>query len=253
MMKELLLLMNLFAKIFLIILSAYFVTPAQDCYNTIKIISDIPEVNIFINDSLVYPKDGSQTSKKLEFELEEGKYVITAVENSEKWNPITFNDTIFLSGCETKIIHYNFTSETLLETIPSDVYVYANDSLLGFTPIKIPTNIQELKLSKPGYVQKEIKIEEKPVQLVQLEFNGTIKSEPFVKTTLFKVLTSSAIALGAITAYFKLKADDKFDEYRFSGNKKFLDETNRYDTISGVSLALFQINFGYIIYRFLAE
>lgn len=245
--------MNLFAKIFLIILSVYFAVPAQECHNTLKIISDIPEVNIFVNDSLVSPKDGFQTNGRLELELEEGKYAITAVENSEKWNPKTFNDTILLSGCETKIINYNFTSETLLETIPSDVYVYSNETLIGFTPLKIPKHIKELKVSKPGYIEKKILLDDNPVQIVKLDFNGKIKSEPFVNTTLFKVLTGSAIALGAITAYFKLKADDKFDEYRFSGDKKFLDETNKYDTISGISLALFQINFGYIIYRFLAE
>jgi hypothetical protein len=220
---------------------------AQDCHNTLKIISDISEVNIFINDSLV------STSGKLELELEDGSYSITAVENSEKWNPITFNDTLVLSGCETKIVNYNFTSETLIETIPSDVYVYSDETLIGFTPLKVPKNIQELRLSKPGYIEKKILPEDNPIQIVKLDFNGKIKSEPFVNTTLFKVLTGSAIALGAITAYYKLKADDKFDEYRFSGNKKFLDETNKYDTISGISLALFQINFGYIIYRFLAE
>lgn len=245
--------MNLFTKIFLIILSVYFVIPAQNCSNTLKIISDIPEINIFVNDSLVSPKDGSQTSGKLELELEEGKYFITVVENSEKWNSITFNDTILLSGCETKILNYNFTSETLLESIPSDVYVYSNETLIGFTPLKIPKHIKELKVSKPGYTEKKILLDDNPIQIVKLDFNGKIKSEPFVNTTLFKVLTGSAIALGAFTAYFKLKADDKFDEYRFSGDKKFLDETNKYDTISGISLALFQINFGYIIYRFLAE
>jgi len=239
--------MNLFAKIFLIILPSYFVMSAQDCHNTLKIISDIFEVNIFINDSLV------STSGKLELELEDGSYSITAVENSEKWNPITFNDTLVLSGCETKIVNYNFTSGILLETIPSDVYVYSDETLIGFTPLKVPKNIQELKLSKPGYIEKKILLDENPIQIVKLDFNGKIKSEPFVNTTLFKVLTGSAIALGAITAYYKLKADDKFDEYRFTGDKKFLDETNKYDTISGISLALFQINFGYIIYRFLAE
>lgn len=239
--------MNLFAKIFLIFLSGYFVTSAQDCHNTLKIISDISEVNVLINDSLV------STSGILELELEDGSYSITAVENSEKWNPITFNDTLVLSGCETKIVNYNFTSGILLETIPSDVYVYSDETLIGYTPLKVPKNIQELKLSKPGYIEKKILLDENPIQIVKLDFNGKIKSEPFVNTTLFKVLTGSAIALGAITAYYKLKADDKFDEYRFSGNKKFLDETNKYDTISGISLALFQINFGYIIYRFLAE
>ena len=239
--------MNLLTKILMILFFVNLFLQAQDCKNILRIISDKSEVNIFFNDSLV------SSNGQAELEISDGEYEITASESDENWNAKTFTDSIFLSNCETKTIHYHFNAETLIETIPSDVYVYSNDSLLGFTPIKIPTNIQELKLSKPGYVQKEIKIVEKPVHLIQLEFNGTIKSEPFVKTTLFKVLVGSAIALGAITAYFKLKADDNFDEYRFSGNKKFLDETNRYDTISGISLALFQINFGYIIYRFLAE
>lgn len=239
--------MNLLIKISMILFFVSLFLQAQDCKNTLRIISDKSEVNIFVNDSLV------SSNGLAEFEISDGEYEITATENDENWNAKAFTDKISLSNCETKIINYHFNAETLIETIPTDVYVYSNDSLIGFTPIRIPTTFQELKLSKPGYVQKEIKIEGKPVQIVQLEFNGTIKSEPFLKTTLFKVLTGSAIVLGAVTAYFKLKADDKFDEYRFSGDKKFLDETNRYDTISGISLALFQINFGYIIYRFLAE
>lgn len=239
--------MNLLTKISLILFFASLSLHAQDCKNILRIVSDKSEVNIFVDDSLV------SSNGQAELEIYDGEYKITASETDGNWNAKSFTDKISLSNCETKIIHYYFNTETLLETIPSDVYVYSNDSLIGFTPIKIPATIQEIKLSKPGYVQKEIKIEQKPLQIVQLEFNGIIKSEPFVKSTLFKVLTGSAIALGAVTAYFKLKADDKFDEYRFSGDRKFLDETNRYDTISGISLALFQINFGYIIYRILAE
>lgn len=239
--------MNLLTKTSLILFFASLSLHAQDCKNILRIVSDKSEVNIFVDDSLV------SSNGQAELEIFDGEYKITASETDVNWNAKSFTDKISLSNCETKIIHYHFNTETLLETIPSDVYVYSNDSLIGFTPIKIPATIQEIKLSKPGYVQKEIKIEQKPVQIVQLEFNGIIKSEPFVKSTLFKVLTGSAIALGAVTAYFKLKADDKFDEYRFSGDRKFLDETNRYDTISGISLALFQINFGYIIYRILAE
>jgi len=239
--------MNLFLKIFFIILFSTFALFAQECFNTLKINSDISEVNIFINDSLI------SSNGNIDTELNDGRYIIIATENSGKWNAKTFSDTVFLSGCETKIINYYFRNETLLETIPSDVYVYSNDSLIGFSPLKIPKNFGELKLAKPGYVERKINIDDKSYYLIELNYNGIVKSEPFVETTLFKVLTGSVIVLGAVTAYFKLKADDKFDEYRFSGNKKFLDETNKYDTISGISLALFQINFGYIIYRFLSE
>ncbi|MFN3873250.1 MAG: PEGA domain-containing protein [Ignavibacterium sp.] len=239
--------MNLWIKIISISVFCYFNLFSQECTNILRINSDIPEVNIFINDSLI------SANSNLEIELQNGVYVVLAEEFSDRWNSKSFCDTIYLSDCETKTIHYYFNNEVLIETIPTDAYVFANDSLIGFTPVKIPANLIELKILKPGYLEKKVLLEDNSVQTIRLDFNGIIKDEPFVNTTMFKILTGSAVALGAITAYFKLKADDKFDEYRFSGNRKYLDETNRYDTISGISLALFQINFGYIIYRFLAE
>lgn len=247
MMKELLLHMNSYGKIISFLLLLSLTTFAQDCLNLLKINSDISEVNIYLNDSLV------STDGKIELEIQDGEYIVRAEEFSDRWNTKSFFDTIKLSGCENRAINYSFNPKTVLETIPTDAYVFSNDSLIGFTPLKVPNKFRELRISKPGFIEKKIFIEDIPVQIVKLDFNGVIKSEPFVNTTMFKVLTGSALVLGAVTAYFKLKADDKFDEYRFSGDKKFLDETNRYDTISGISLALFQINFGYIIYRFLAE
>lgn len=239
--------MNLWIKIIVICVFCYFNLFSQECTNILRINSDIPEVNIFINDSLI------SANGNLKIELQNGDYIVLAEESSDRWNSKSFCDTIHLSDCETKTIHYYFKDEVLIETIPTDAYVFVKDSLIGFTPVKVPANLSELKILKPGYLEKKISIEDNSFQTIRLDFNGTIKNEPFVNTTMFKVLTASAIALGSVTAYFKLKADDKFDEYRFTGNRKYLDETNRFDTISGISLALFQINFGYIIYRFLAE
>lgn len=239
--------MNLLIKINLLMLVLFFTSFPQECYNTLRIVSDFPEVNIFINDSLI------STVGNVEIELKDGEYILIAEEVNDRWNAKSFTDTIKLSDCETKIINYYFKSELLIESIPSDAYLFVNDSLIGFTPLKVPANLGEIKITKPGYSEKKVQFGDGLFHTVKLDFNGTAKSDPFVQTPLFKVLTASAIILGAVTAYFKLQADDKFDEYRFSGNKKFLDETNRLDTISGISLALFQINFGYIIYRFLAE
>lgn len=247
MMKELLLHMNLLSKIILFVILLGITIHAQDCLNTLRINSDITEVNIYLNDSLI------SSTGKIELELKDGEYIITVEENSDRWNAKSFFDTIKISGCGNKTINYNFKSKTLLETFPADAYVFAYDSLIGFTPLQVPKNFHQLRITKPGYIEKKIFNEDNSIQTVKLEFNGIIKSEPFINTAMFKALIGSAIILGGITAHFKLKADDKFDEYKYSGDKKFFDETNRYDTISGISLALFQINFGYIIYRFLAE
>lgn len=239
--------MNLLNKTMYLILFFYITSFPQECSNILRIISDTPEVNIFINDSLI------SINGNVEIQLKDGEYKIVAEEVSDRWNAKSFTDTIKLSDCEKKILSYYFNSEILIETVPSDAYVFFNDTLIGFTPVKVPGNLSELKIIKPGYREKKIHLSDVSLHPIKLDFNGTLKNEPFVNTTMFKILTGSAIVLGAVTAYFKLKADDKFDEYRFSGDKKLLDETNRLDTISGISLTLFQINFGYIIYRFLAE
>lgn len=239
--------MNSFIKIFFLVVFLSLDINSQDCKSNLIITTDIPLVNIFINDSLI-SNDG-----KAEIELAEGVYVISVEEISDKWNSKIFIDTIRIFNCESEKLNYKFKSDVLINSVPQDAYVFYQDSLLGFTPLKLNRNLNSIMLSKPGYYPRQVSLSEVGSSPVKLDFAGFEKPEPFVSTSLFKFLTGSAVLLGAATAYFKLKADDKFDEYRFSGNKKYLDETNRFDTISGISLALFQINFGYIIYRFLAE
>ena len=88
---------------------------------------------------------------------------------------------------------------------------------------------------------------------VSLKFNSFQREESFFERDIFKILTAGIIVLGGTTAYFKLKADNKFDEYEFSGESKYLDETRKYDLISGITFGALQINFGLLLYYFLTE
>ena len=81
----------------------------------------------------------------------------------------------------------------------------------------------------------------------------TLKNGSFFEGTLFKILVGSAVLLGASTAYIKLEADKKFDEYLITGDQKLLDQTNRLDVISGITFVATQINFGFILYLFLTD
>lgn len=83
--------------------------------------------------------------------------------------------------------------------------------------------------------------------------NYTKREESFFKSGTFKVLLGSAAVLGGIAAYFKIQADRKYDDYLQSKNQSVLDEVNRLDMVSGISFGLLQINFGYLIYKFLTE
>lgn len=82
--------------------------------------------------------------------------------------------------------------------------------------------------------------------------DGT-NGENFFTSTTFKILIGSAAVLGGISAYFKIKADKKYDDYLNTKNQSTLDEVDRLDLISGISFGLLQINFGYLIYKFLTD
>lgn len=85
-------------------------------------------------------------------------------------------------------------------------------------------------------------------EVVQTNTNGS-----FFKSTTFKILLGSAAVLGGAAAYLKSHADKKYDDYKRSSSQTSLDESNRYDLYSGIALGLLQVNFGYLIYKFLTD
>ena len=221
---------------------------SQDCLAELIIESDIEYVEIFINNISVGV--GSRFSMK----LENGDYVITVNENSDRWDARSFTDTLHITDCNEIKLNYNFRSEVLLNTKPQNVSVFNKDSLIGFTPLFIPADLEKVYLQKPGYLAKEVLPDEiYSTQKITLDYIGEEKKESIFEGTLFKVLVGSAVLLGASTAYFKLEADKKFDEYIITGDRKILDQTNRFDVISGVTFVAMQINFGVIIYLFLTD
>jgi hypothetical protein len=243
--------MNLLNKIFFTFLLFFLFTAEyypQDCLAELIIESDIEYVEIFINNISV------GVGSRFSIELENADYVVTVNENSDRWDARSFTDTLHISNCNKIKLNYNFRSEAFLNTDPQNVSVSKEDSLIGFTPLFIPTDLEKVYLQKPGYLAKEVLPDEiYSSQKIILNYVGEEKKESFFEGTLIKVLVGSAVLLGASTAYFKLEADKKFDEYLITGDREILDQTNRFDVISGVTFVAMQINFGFIIYLFLTD
>jgi hypothetical protein len=151
-------------------------------------------------------------------------------------------------------LNYYFKDELLLDTDPQDVYVFSNDSLIGYTPLYLRRDFKSLLLEKPDYSSKKITIDDINIsEKIKLDFIGDENDGSFYESTIFKVLVGTAMALGAATAYFKLEADNRFEEYKITGDPELLNQTDRLDVISGVSFVALQINFGLIIYLFLSD
>ncbi|MFO7447775.1 MAG: hypothetical protein R6W90_15525 [Ignavibacteriaceae bacterium] len=221
---------------------------AQECTAEISVQTNNPSSIIYLNNE---PAGTGSITK----EVKEGTYILYVVKDSLTWNRESFRDSFVVSDCsDNKSFNYTFNNKIYLRTDPPDSYVYDGDSLLGHTPLMLTPVFNSLRLDKPGYKPQIISQDDMTGNRVfQLEYLGQKKDVPFIEKDVFKILVGSAALLGGITAYFKLKADDYFEDYEFTGNQDLLDKTRKYDLISGLTFGALQINFGILIYYFLIE
>lgn len=142
----------------------------------------------------------------------------------------------------------------LIVTEPADAKIIYEDSLIGYTPLRLIKIVSPLHVQKNGFENETIEpVVSQSFINIQLKKNGFANQTNFFKTNYFNLLLGSAAILGGVAAYLKLKADDKFDIYQSGGGSKFLDETRMYDLYSGISFGLLQINFGILVYNLLTD
>jgi hypothetical protein len=91
------------------------------------------------------------------------------------------------------------------------------------------------------------------INIEKINLAHTDMSDDFFKSITFKVLLGSAVLLGGSAAYFKIKGDKKYESYLINKDNSTLNEVNRYDLYSGIAFGLLQINFGYLLYKFIIE
>lgn len=221
---------------------------AQECKSRVSINTNDPEAIIYIDNEL-------KGVGFLEIFLAEGSYEMRISRGKNLWGSADFVQTIDVVDCNINSeIDVTLAEEVFLQTIPEDVNVFAGDSLIGHTPLWLAPRSVMLSLRKKQFENMEINGGNiSPNENYELLYTGNDKEKSFFQTDIFKILIGSIVALGAATAYFKIKADKKFEDYRFTRDQKYLDETRKLDLISGITFGALQINFGVLVYFFLAE
>ena len=229
--------------VFLILLAgSVVVTNSQSCKSLIKIETNRDSSAIFLDRNFL-------GIGQAETELEPGSYEIRVKEYHKDWNSKMLSKVINVKSCDPIIVPFLFANEKYLQTNPQDVEVRSGDTLVGYTPLYLLPNQDNFHLSKQGYEDKTISFNEfRSYQPISLNFIGETKGKSFYKKDLFKYLIAGIVVLGGTSAYFKLKADNKFDSYKITGEQNLLDETHKYDLISGILFTALQINFGTLIY-----
>lgn len=220
----------------------------QDCRSFLEIETNIDSSLIFINDQLM-------GYGKIRTEVEMGKYFITVKEKLTRWNEHEINDSVTIKLCDKEyLISYNLFEKLYLDTKPQDASIFIYDSLMANTPNFVSVNqFHTVSLRKNGFIKSIHSSELASYNTIPLEIPLPDRNEVFSESDWFKILVGSATILGAATAYFKIKADNRYEEYLSSRDPKRLDEVNRYDLYSGIAFGFLQLNFGYLIYKFLIE
>ena len=233
----------------LFILSLFTVSVfAQDCKSPVTITTNDSSSVIFID-------KGFTGKGKVEINLAEGKHLVSVRKSVVKWNGFELSDTINISNCPQEyIFNYNIPQKIYINTKPQNAGVIVNDSLIGYTPLFVGSKgLNSIKFKKDGlFTNPDINLL-RSGEVQTVNYKPVPHTESFTNSTLFKVMVGTVTVLGATAAYFKLKADNRYDDYLLTKDKSTLDEVDRLDVYSGVAFGLLQINFGYLVYRFITD
>jgi len=243
--------MNLNKIINIVLCLVIFATPVafgQNCTAKVSIKTDIDNSKIYINSKI------EGTGSVVAF-LEKGIYTLRIMAPEKEWGKKTICDTLRVTDCSKDIsLNYFFQNQRYLDSEPQDAEVIANDTVLGYTPLFIPMHYTEVTLNKLSYQSRNLELErDKTSQVIKLDFVGKHEEISFYKKPIFKYLLGGIVVLGAATAYFKIKADDSFSDYQRTTNNSFLDDTHKYDLLSGIAFGALQVNLGVLIYYFLSD
>lgn len=147
----------------------------------------------------------------------------------------------------------NKTLIITISTVPADAEIIVDTLLIGRTPAKIPY-VSKLSLRKKGFAELEIspKMTDR-IQNFELIRLAPPDKESFFQSNTFTLVSAAIIVLGGTAAYLKIQADGHFEEYQNTGNDTYLSKTRQYDLYSGLAFGVMQINFGYLVYKFLVN
>ncbi|MFA3781868.1 hypothetical protein ABRY23_02240 [Melioribacteraceae bacterium 4301-Me] len=223
---------------------------AQDCFSYVSIMSNSDSALIYIDNKVM-------GIGEVKAKLPIGRHFLQIKENKFLWNSQTFTDTIFIKKCgEEKKLNYKFKKRVLIDSQPQNAEIIKNDKIIAFTPALIEEDTNQLKLTKKNFLQKEININalKQNGNIFYLQrVNEKLNNNNFFESSLFKMLLGTATVFGATAAFFKIKADNKYDNYLQTKDVSIYDDVKRLDLYSGIALSLLQINIGYLVYKFLSN
>jgi hypothetical protein len=182
--------------------------------------------------------------------------------NIASWLSEAIVESMNVHADSPRTLKYSFPRNVLVLSTPSGAAVVAGDSIIGTTPFV--TRLEKpLTLRKQGYEEVPLDISKANNGILSSQLKEVWQSDSSdsifhdskaQKSPVSLYITGAATVLaGAVSAYFKVKADNTFSDYAQTGDPAKLKEVDRFDTGAGIALAATQIGLGLFTYFILSE
>ena len=190
-----------------------------------------------------------------------GKHVLILQHpDVESWLTEPTSDTLVLVAGEVRTFRYTLRSQYLITSTPFGAEVFAGDTSIGTTPLatSLDPDRRSIVLRKDGYEASTIPISGATIISIPLKKLWTkeggdegyfkeLDGEGRKPVGLY-VAGAATIVSGVAAAYFKVKADGRYQEYLDSGDRRLLSQTNDLDTAAGIAIAATQLGLGLFTY-----
>ena len=227
---------------------------------TLNVYSSLPGVRVFVDTLAVGPVPLESCA------IDTGKHILHFIHpDGNRWLYPAITETIVVHPMEHIERTVHFSELYLLASEPYGATVQWNDSILGQTPLRIslPSSPSVITMIKEGFQKETIPLSSDmhEVHAVLQPLPGATGSSSSLylgreqsKSSLPLYLTTGATVLaGATAAYFKIKADNSYHDYLKNGDQSSLDRVHTFDTISGVSLVVGEVNLLMLTYFLLSR
>jgi hypothetical protein len=199
-----------------------------------------------------------------------GPHVLSLIHpERESWLTQNITDTILVEEGTSRVLRYHFTRRFIVNSQPFGAEVVLNDSLVGTTPCVLTLHREDpgqpMVVRKQGYepfntilgstsgslMDVSLKRVWNPSGELETVFREEMRTSG--STARLYVTGAATIVAGTLAAYFKVKADDRYQSYLASRSPALLSETNRFDAAAAIALAATQISLGLFTYFILSD
>jgi hypothetical protein len=196
----------------------------------------------------------------------EGMHIFRYVPpDAGRWLSSAVIETLMIRPGDRLVRTVDFPPLYHITTEPYGATVRRNGIPVGETPVDLQVSPSKdlITVARPGYEEAAVAFtgEERTVhillrptgetmadqQSIYLSGERTKNSFPILVTTGATVLT------GAAAAFFKIRADNYYDDYTRTGNQESLSQVHRLDVASGLSLAASELSLLTLAYFLLAR